>query len=108
VFAIIWQYAVPVDRVTDFVRAYSSDGDWAQLFRAAPGYAGTELIRCDDGRFMTIDRWQNKAAFEQFLVRHRDEYDALDARLAAFTSNELLVGRGDVADERPGTEPHER
>jgi hypothetical protein len=57
VFAIIWRYSVPSDRVVEFVDAYGPDGDWVRLFAAAPGYVGTELIACEDiGTFVTVDR----------------------------------------------------
>ena len=56
-FVIIWRYRVAEARRRDFEAAYGPDGDWARLFRQAPGFGGTELLSEGRGRYVTIDRW---------------------------------------------------
>lgn len=96
-FAIIWRYSVPSDRVAEFVDAYGPDGDWVRLFAAATGYTGTELLACEDrGTFITVDRWHTRSAFDEFMQTHRVAYGELDDRLASLTTDEVLVGRGEI------------
>lgn len=96
-FAIVWRYSVPTEQAPQFVDAYGPAGDWARLFAMAPGYAGTELIVCDDdGTFVTVDRWETRSAFDKFVEVHRVGYDELDQRLASLTTDEALIGRGEI------------
>ncbi|MBV8580854.1 MAG: antibiotic biosynthesis monooxygenase, partial [Candidatus Eremiobacteraeota bacterium] len=61
---IVWTYQVAAEHEKRFLDAYGPAGLWASLFAAARGYCGTELIRCDEPcRFMTIDRWESRAAY---------------------------------------------
>ena len=59
-----------------FERAYGTDGDWAQFFRAGRGYIGTELLRDVElpGRYLVIDRWESAEDYNAFAAEHRDEY----------------------------------
>jgi hypothetical protein len=41
----VWEYEVEIGRVDAFLAAYRADGEWAQLFERADGYAGTERHR---------------------------------------------------------------
>jgi heme-degrading monooxygenase HmoA len=65
---ILWQFEVAAEKAAAFVAAYSGNGAWAQLFRQAPGYLGTELLRCaeDPKHYMTIDRWSSAEDFTRF------------------------------------------
>ena len=87
---------MPTEQVPRFVDAYGPTGDWVQLFAMAPGYAGTELIVCDDGTFVTVDRWETRSAFDMFVEVHRVDYDELDERLASLTTDEAPIGRGEI------------
>jgi heme-degrading monooxygenase HmoA len=93
-YVIIWEFTVRVEHVEQFVRAYGSNGDWASLFRLAPGFLGTQLLRsCHDaGVFLTVDRWENATCFEMFQERFAAEYKKLDARLEGYTLAERKVG----------------
>ena len=42
---IFWQFQVKEEKKRDFVSAYGPEGDWAQLFRQAQGFEGTELLQ---------------------------------------------------------------
>ena len=81
----------------EFERAYGAGGEWASLFRGAPGYLRTELLR-DQGnplRFLTIDHWTSEAAFSEFKQRREEEFRALDARGEMLTTRETELGRFD-------------
>jgi heme-degrading monooxygenase HmoA len=86
------------DRRGDFERRYGSDGDWARLFALADGYAGTVLLRDaeEPDRYVTIDAWPDREAFESFRAQHAAEYARLDAECAALTLEERCLGWYDV------------
>jgi heme-degrading monooxygenase HmoA len=60
----------------EFERAYGPDGEWAEFFRAGPGYVGTELLRDveNPGRYLVIDRWDSREAYQQFVESRGEEY----------------------------------
>jgi len=111
-YVILWQFVVHPEKVNAFIAAYAPEGAWAQLFRRADGFAGTELLRSTDSedgaQFLTIDRWQTAEHFTQFQMQFATQYRTLDTqceglslkerKLGAFAS-ELRVGNP-VQDER--------
>ena len=97
---LVWEFAPAAGREADFERAYGPDGDWARFFRRDPDYLGTELLRSAAGRYLTIDRWRSRAAFEAFKEREAGEYAALDRRMEALTSHETSLGSFDVPGPR--------
>lgn len=92
-FVTIWRFTVPIDRVEDFERHYRAGGTWATLFRKAPGYIRTELLRDVDGpRYVTVDVWQSEAEYRAFREQHAAEYADLDRQCEALTTAEEHVG----------------
>ena len=91
---VLWMFEAKAGAEDDFARAYGPDGDWAQLFRRSPGYLESQLIRdvAVPRRFLTIDRWASRQAFEEFKASCKGEYDALDARCQQLTRSERLIG----------------
>jgi len=91
---IIWEFRVRSHHVHEFLAAYGSDGTWAALFRRAPEYLGTELLRDRDDplRFLTIDRWTSADAFTRFREQHAQQYAELDAKCADWTESERSLG----------------
>ncbi len=91
---VLWMFEARAGAEEDFARAYGADGDWAQLFRRSPGYVQTELIHDTEiaRRFVTIDRWTSREAFEEFKVAWRADYESLDARCKQLTRSERLLG----------------
>ena len=89
----VWEYDVTVDRVDAFVAAYDGEGDWARLFRRGDGYLGTELFRRtgDGGRFVTVDRWTDEAAWRAFLDTWGEAYAQLDATLTSLSTSQRPV-----------------
>lgn len=92
-YRIVWEFEPKVARLAEFEREYGSEGVWNALFRRGAGYLGTELVRspADPSRYLTVDRWISRSAYEAFRAAFREEYAALDARCAALTRNERLV-----------------
>ena len=93
-YRIVWAFEVKPGNAQAFETAYGPEGDWVKLFRRAPGYSGTELLKDVDttGRYLTIDRWRSREDFWKFREAFRAEYLALDKRLEALTKKETLIG----------------
>jgi heme-degrading monooxygenase HmoA len=86
-YLLIWEYAVRPDEIETFLYAYGPDGAWARLFATAEGYSGTTLYRGtgDPTTFITVDRWENEAAWLAFRSAHDHEYQSLDQEFAELT-----------------------
>jgi quinol monooxygenase YgiN len=95
-FLRVWEYRVLAEHEAAFVAAYGPDGDWARLFRQGPGYVGTRLsVDLDEpGRFVTIDRWQDEASWQDFLAQLGPYYRALDADLEHLTASQRRLLEG--------------
>ncbi|MEG9434346.1 antibiotic biosynthesis monooxygenase family protein [Terriglobus sp. ADX1] len=91
---ILWEFVVPADARERFQQAYGPDGDWAQLFRRAKGYLGTELLHSDTAPevFLTIDRWETASHFESFQRNFGREYRELDQKLEGISTSERKIG----------------
>lgn len=100
--AILWTYRIEPGRAALFEAIYGPEGDWAQLFRRAHGYRGTELLREGDGRYATIDRWDSAADFERFKRHFAEDYERLDARCETLTETEEFIGAFDVYEALAG------
>jgi heme-degrading monooxygenase HmoA len=74
VIALVFAYDVA--DVEEFERVYGPDGEWAQFFRGGRGFVGTELLRDleQPGRYVVIDRWESRDAYNAFVDAHREEY----------------------------------
>jgi heme-degrading monooxygenase HmoA len=93
-FVIVWEFQVKPGAEAEFIAGYGSDGRWVRLFKKAPGFIRTELARSeyDSLKFVTVDVWESRVAYETFRSTHEVEYQALDATLAHLTLNEQRVG----------------
>lgn len=93
-YAIVWEFRPRPGGERELERAYGPGGDWARLFRRGEGYLGTELLRdrADPGRYLTVDRWTSRDAWEAFRAAHHAEYEALDRALEALTAAEARLG----------------
>ena len=72
--ALVFSYEVR--DTAQFEAVYGPDGDWAQFFKDARGYVGTELLRDVEapGRYLVVDRWESAGAYNAFSAAHREEY----------------------------------
>ena len=93
-FVILWDYQVASDKRETFVRAYGPGGDWDALFGRAAGFKGLELLADPErpGRFLTIDRWEDQAAFQRFLAELGQDYAEMDDRLQALSTRQTRLG----------------
>jgi heme-degrading monooxygenase HmoA len=93
-FIVIWEFRVRPEKVSEFESAYLPDGAWADLFKNDDGYLGTELLQSNmaPGLYMTIDRWDSKESYENFLVKWKAEYGRLDEQCEGLTESEKRIG----------------
>lgn len=96
-YVIIWRYRVRAEHLAEFEEAYGPHGDWASWFSGAGGYQRTELLRTGKPRtYVTLDYWESEAHYRQFAEANADDYRRIDARFAAWTESEELVGAGET------------
>jgi heme-degrading monooxygenase HmoA len=78
----------------EFERVYGPEGEWAQFFRAGPGYVGTELLRDVEapGRYVVIDRWESAEAYNAFVSERQAEYVARVDETRLYYDQELRLG----------------
>jgi heme-degrading monooxygenase HmoA len=90
----IWKFHPREGREAEFAKAYSSTGDWAQLFRNAAGFHGTTLLEPTEagGWWLTIDRWDSASSFDSFTELFGEQYRALDKQLEGVAGEEQFVG----------------
>jgi heme-degrading monooxygenase HmoA len=78
----------------EFERVYGPDGEWAAFFRGAAGYVATELLRDLEvpGRYLVLDRWESREAYQAFVEANRDEYIRRVDETAFHHEQELRLG----------------
>ena len=96
--AIIWRFEVRDAHRAEFEAAYGPTGDWARLFARSGGFRGTELLRADDGSYLTLDVWRARSDFDAFLAEHGADYAALDRSTEAWTRAEHRLGEYEVLE----------
>lgn len=91
---ILWEFRVRPEGMDRFLAHYSPSGTWAELFRKADGFRGTELLSdpADPTRFLSVDRWDSPEARELFLERFGEEYVVLDRECEGLTVSERRLG----------------
>ena len=96
-YACLWEFLVQPDRRAPFEQQYGPRGAWVSLFRQAPGYLGTWLLRdsANPRRFITIDRWQSAAAYQAFRSACAQPYAEPDAQCEGLTLQETCLGNFD-------------
>jgi heme-degrading monooxygenase HmoA len=79
---------------TEFERVYGPEGDWAAFFRSGRGFVGTELLRDVEvpGRYLVVDRWESREAYNEFVAANRDEYMRRVDENAFHYEHELRLG----------------
>jgi len=78
----------------EFERVYGPDGEWTAFFRSGRGYVGTELLRDVEtpGRYLVIDRWESREAYQTFVEERREEYMRRVDDTAFYYAAELRLG----------------
>ena len=94
-YLIIWEFRVRIGMEKRFDAAYRSGGEWARFFKRGKGYVGTELNRDvrDPQRFVTLDFWTSREAYEKFREQHLAEYKTIDGMCEAMTEKESEIGK---------------
>jgi heme-degrading monooxygenase HmoA len=92
VVALVFSYEVRDPEA--FERVYGPDGEWAAFFRTGRGYVGTELLRDveNPGRYLVIDRWESREAYNEFASQQRDEYMRRVDDTRVYYDHELRFG----------------
>jgi heme-degrading monooxygenase HmoA len=93
-FVILWEYEVKPGCEKRFEDGHGPDGDWARFFRRDPHYRETRFLRdaVRANRYMTLDAWDSREAYENFQRDNREEYKALDASFESLTAKETHLG----------------
>jgi heme-degrading monooxygenase HmoA len=94
-YLIVWEFRPRAGVEQAFEDAYGPQGVWAKLFQQAEGFIRTELNRDlnDPRRYLTLDLWGSKEAFEQFQAEHTGEYKAIDKECEKLTEQETELGK---------------
>jgi heme-degrading monooxygenase HmoA len=90
----VWQFRVRSGKTDEFRSAYGPTGAWAELFRHAAGFIGTELLQSttEPDIYLTLDRWESAEAWATLLQAHPEDYAALDQQFDSLTLEEMEVG----------------
>jgi len=92
----VWRFRPLRNAEAAFESAYGPEGDWARLFRTAPGFLGTTLLKGDgSAEYLTLDRWVSRDAYEAFRREYAARFTALDRDCESLTSLEVEIGSYD-------------
>ena len=96
-YTYLWEFRIEPASRAEFERHYGPNGVWIELFRQSSGYIETLLLRdrTDPLRYLTIDRWESKEAYEEFRARCSKEFELIDERCAKLTVTETPLGNCD-------------
>ncbi|EKD72042.1 MAG: hypothetical protein ACD_46C00025G0007 [uncultured bacterium] len=91
---IVWEFQVYPAYVDEFEKNYNAQGTWTTLFNQSENYHGTILLKDKNifCRYITIDQWDNIAAFEDFKAKHLKAYHDLDLSCEKLTLSEKEIG----------------
>ena len=78
----------------EFEQVYGPEGSWSEFFRRGAGYVGTELLRDVEvpGRYLVLDRWESREAYQAFVEANREEYMRRVDESAFHHDQELRLG----------------
>jgi heme-degrading monooxygenase HmoA len=93
-FVALWEYEVKPGDEERFENAYGPGGEWVRLFRNDSRYKETRQVRdaFRRGVYLTMDFWESRAAYEEFMAGRRMEYEAMDGTYEDMTLRERKVG----------------
>jgi hypothetical protein len=99
-YITIWEYEVSEENKDEFKRSYGPNGVWVKFFSKAKDYIGTELLvkAGRNNKYLTIDRWGSKEAYDIFRSQWIDEYDAIDSDCESLTMSETHLGSFESID----------
>jgi heme-degrading monooxygenase HmoA len=93
-YLVLWEFEARAEQQTEFERRYGPKGSWEMLFRRAPGYLETLLLkdRTQNLRYVTIDRWESVDAYRDFRALYSRQYEELDRLCEGLTTHEASLG----------------
>jgi heme-degrading monooxygenase HmoA len=93
-YLVLWEFQANAEQQAEFERHYGPEGSWAMLFRRAPGYLETRLLkdRSQNLRYVTIDRWESIDAYRAFRACYSRQYEDLDRLCDGLTTHEAALG----------------
>lgn len=94
-YVVAWEFRPKPGAEQRFEEAYGAAGIWAELFRQSDGFVATELSRDTKTprRYLTLDFWESRSAYEKFLTKQSTNYAALDAQCESLTEFERELGQ---------------
>jgi hypothetical protein len=94
-YLVIWEFQVRPGMEMTFESIYGPGGAWVRLFEQSADFLGTELSRdeASPSRYLTLDFWSSREAYEQFQTQHAAEYKVIDAQCEQLTVSEREIGR---------------
>jgi heme-degrading monooxygenase HmoA len=93
-FLALWEFEVKSGCEERFQSVYEAEGEWARLFRTDPNFIETRLLRdpVQPNRFVTLDFWESRSAYESFKELNHAAYLRLDKDCQSLTSLERCLG----------------
>ena len=93
-YVIVWEFTIRAEGANEFEAIYGPQGEWAVLFAKGEGYRETKLLRdiSNPSRYVTLDFWTSREAYERFRRAHEGDYIALDQRCERLTVKEHKLG----------------
>jgi len=92
-YYLVWSYEVDPPKRAQFELEYSRAGAWFRFYEPCGDYLGHELIKnTKSGNYLLIDKWLDKASYEEFVKSNLMEYDALNRKSRDLYDTEELLG----------------
>ena len=94
VYVRICEYTARPEVRAEFENFYGPDGEWVQFFRRSKGFMRKEFLRDRnaENRYLSLDYFVSKSAYDDFLRDFRQEYDALDRRCDGVRDTQKEIG----------------
>jgi heme-degrading monooxygenase HmoA len=94
-FLVLWEFKVKPGCQKRFEKVYGPEGAWARLFQTNPHYHQTRLLHDSfhPAVYFTLDFWDSRESYEEFMLAHGAEYQAIDSAGEEWTIRERLIGQ---------------
>lgn len=93
-FLALWEFEVKPGCEERFQTVYGAAGEWVRLFRSDPSFIETRLLKdpVAENKFVTVDFWSSREAYESFRELNHAAYVAIDKRCEDLTVSERCMG----------------
>ena len=93
-FLALWEFEVKPGCEERFQSVYGADGEWVRLFRGDPSFIETRLLKdpAAENKFVTVDFWSSREAYESFKELNHAAYVAIDKRCEGLTNVGAVFG----------------